>query len=147
MKFIESIIRCYERRYKQKKKEYKTIQYTINLKKDEIESKAFKCKEKVIITPKTEFQKLIETHEKYEKLLEKNQKLNKELSQLQTDHDKLKNEYKHLKEVYKKREKEVSHLQNEVERLQNRSILEIILEKLTKRKAIEGSCQAFAHKI
>ncbi|HIH62072.1 MAG TPA: hypothetical protein HA298_05245 [Methanobacteriales archaeon] len=131
MKFIESIIRRYERKYKHKKREYKTIHN--QPKKDEVESKAFKCEEEVIITPKTEFQKLIETHEKYQKLLEKkNNELTIELNQL-------KNEYKHLKEVYKKREKEVSHLQNEVERLQNRSILEIILEKLTKRKAIEGS--------
>ncbi|HPQ05447.1 hypothetical protein [Methanothermobacter tenebrarum] len=100
---------------------------------------AFECEEKVCIIPKTQFQKLVENQEKYRKIVEENRKLTNQLSQLQADYEKLKNEHKHLQEVFKKREKEVSHLQNEVERLQNRSIIEIILEKLTKRKAIEGS--------
>jgi cell division protein FtsL len=137
MKSLESIVRCYERRYKRKGKEYKTKQYTINLKKDEVETQGIKCNEEVCIIPKENFQKLIKIHQKYEKIIEEKKQLTRQLNQLQTEHDKLKIEYRHLEEVYKKREKEVSHLQNEVERLQNRGILEIILEKLTKRKAIE----------
>ena len=138
MKYLESMIRCYERIYKRKDRQYTTTQYTINLKKDKVESKGFKCNEEVCILPKPEFQELIETYQKYEKILEENRQLTKQLDQLQVDYDKLKNEHRHLKEVYKKREKEVSHLQNEVERLQNRSILQIILEKLTRKKAIEA---------
>ncbi|MBC7318437.1 hypothetical protein H5T57_04240 [Candidatus Bipolaricaulota bacterium] len=137
MKFLESTIKCYERRYKRKDRQYTTTQYTINLKKDNVETQNFECDEEVCILPKPEFQKLIETYQKYEKILEENRKLTKQLTQAQANYDKLRNEHRHLKEVYKKREKEVSHLQSEVERLQNRSIFEIILEKLTKRKAIE----------
>ncbi|MBC7318925.1 hypothetical protein H5T57_06760 [Candidatus Bipolaricaulota bacterium] len=139
MKYLESMIRCYERRYKRKSRQYTTTQYTINLKKDDVETQNFECDEEVCIIPKPEFQELIETYQKYEKILEENRQLTKQLGQLQTDYDKLKNDHRHLQEVYKKREKEVSHLQNEVERLQNRGIFEIILEKLIKRKAIEGS--------
>jgi len=139
MRVLESVIKCYERRYKQKKKEYRTVQYTINLRKNEVESQAFKCDEEVIIAPKPEFQELIESSEKYIEIMEQNRLLEEKLSQLQTDYNKLENEYKHLQEVYNKREKEVSHLQNEVERLQNRGILQLLLERLTKKKAIEGS--------
>lgn len=138
MRFLESIVRCYERRYKRKGKEYKTKQYTINLKKDEVKDQGLKCNEEVCVISKENFQKLIKIHQKYEEIIEEKKQLTKQLDQLQTEHDKLKTEYRHLEEVYKKREKEVSHLQNEVERLQNRGILEIILEKLTKRKAIES---------
>ncbi|MBC7129499.1 MAG: hypothetical protein H5T45_07260 [Thermoplasmatales archaeon] len=137
MKYLESIIRCYERRYKRKDRQYTTTQYTINLKKDKVESKGFKCNQEVCILPKQEFQELIETYQKYEKILEENRQLTKQLAQAQNEYDKLKNEHRHLQEVYKKREKQISHLENEVERLQNRGILQIILEKLTKRKAIE----------
>ena len=137
MKYLESMIRCYERIYKRKDRQYTTTQYTINLKKDKVESKGFKCNEEVCILPKPEFQELIETYQKYEKILEENRQLTKQLGQIQANYDKLKNEYRHLEEVYKKREKQISHLENEVERLQNRGIFEIILEKLTKRKAIE----------
>ncbi|BDH80242.1 hypothetical protein MTTB_p220 (plasmid) [Methanothermobacter tenebrarum] len=139
MKFLESTLKCYERRYKHKKREYKTIQYTINLKKDKVESQGFKCNQEIYIIPKPEFQELIETYQKYEKILEENRKLTKQLDQVQVDYDKLKNEHRHLQEVYKKREKQISHLENEVKRLQNRGIIQIILEKLTKRKAIETS--------
>lgn len=139
MKLLESTVKCYERKYKRKNRQYTTTQYTINLRKEEVESQDFKCDEEICIISKLEFQELIETHKKHEKIVEENRQLTKQLGQVQTDYNKLKNEYSHLKEVYKKREKEVSHLQNEVERLQNRGILQIILEKLTKRKAIEGS--------
>ncbi|MBC7109154.1 MAG: hypothetical protein H5T41_10310 [Methanomassiliicoccales archaeon] len=139
MKCLESVIRCYERRYKRKGRQYATKQYTINLKKDKVESKGLKCDEEVCILPKPEFQELIETYQKYEKILEENRQLTKQLAQAQNEYDKLKNEHKHLQEVYKKREKQISHLENEVERLQNRGIIQIILEKLTKRKAIETS--------
>ena len=139
MKLLESTVKCYERKYKRKNRQYTTTQYTINLRKEEVESQNFKCEEEICIIPKPEFQELIETHQKYKKIIEENRQLTKQLGQVQADYDKLKNEYRHLQEVYKKREKQINHLENEVERLQNRGIFEIILEKLTKRKAIEGS--------
>ncbi|MBC7129173.1 MAG: hypothetical protein H5T45_05530 [Thermoplasmatales archaeon] len=137
MKYLSSTIKCYERKYKRKGRQYTTTQYTINLRKEEVESQDFKCDEEICILPKPEFKELIETHQKHQKILEENRQLTKQLGQIQADYDKLKNEYRHLEEVYKKREKQISHLENEVERLQNRGIFEIILEKLTKRKAIE----------
>jgi len=134
MKYLKSIIRCYERRYKRKDCQYTTTQHTINLKKDKVESQVFKCNQEICIIPKPEFQQLIETYQKYEKILEENRQLTKQLGQVQVEYDKLKNEHRHLQEVYKKREQQISHLENEVERLQNRGIIQIILEKLTKKR-------------
>jgi len=79
MRFLESVIRCYKREYKQKKEDYMPLDAIINLKKEKIESHGFKCDEEVIIAPKPEFQELIEIHEKYEKLLKENKELTKQL--------------------------------------------------------------------
>ena len=53
MKFLESMIKCYERKYKRNDRQYTTKQYTINLRKEDVESQAFECEEKVCIIPKT----------------------------------------------------------------------------------------------
>ena len=76
------------------KRRRNTGQYTINLRKNEVESQEFKCDEEVIIAPKPEFQELIETSEKYIEVMEQNRGLEEKLSQLQIDYNKLENEYK-----------------------------------------------------
>jgi len=126
------------RRYKRKEKEYKTVQYTITLRKEAVESNSFSCDEEVCIIHKKDFKELIDIKKQYKKFSEENRQLKDQLSVLETDYAKLKNECRHLQEVFKKREKQISNLENELERLQNRGLLQIILEKLTKRKAIES---------
>jgi len=130
MQPIKTRIRCYTSKQKHRGKEYKTTQYRINLRKEQVEKSGLDCEDEISILPWDETQKMIQAKEDYERLKE-------EYIQLQTEHTKLINEHKHLTEIHKKREEEVNQLENEIRRLKNRGIIEIILEKLTKRKAIE----------
>lgn len=141
MEHIESKVKCYRRKYKRKGKEYTTTQYVINLRKEGVESQGFKCDEDVIITHKSTFESLIDMKKSYEADLKEKESLQKNLSELQVEFNKLKNEYKHVKALLDKKEREVNHLENEVRRLQNMGLFEIILNKLRKKKAIEGEVE------
>ncbi|MGB9845198.1 hypothetical protein [Methanothermobacter tenebrarum] len=46
MKFLESMIKCYERKYKRNDRQYTTKQYTINLRKDDVECRLLNVRRK-----------------------------------------------------------------------------------------------------
>jgi len=130
MQPIKTMIRCYTSKQKHRGKEYTTRQYRINLRKEQVEKSGLDCDDEIGILAWDETQQLIKAYQEYERLTG-------HYTKLQTEHTKLINEHRHLKEIYKKREEQVNQLENEIRGLRNRSIIEIILEKLTKRKAIE----------
>ena len=78
-------------------KEYKTTQYRINLRKEQVEKSGLDCDDEIGILAWDETQQLIKAYQEYERLTG-------HYTKLQTEHTKLINEHKHLKEIYKKRE-------------------------------------------
>ncbi|BAM71007.1 hypothetical protein MTCT_P1_0009 (plasmid) [Methanothermobacter sp. CaT2] len=141
MKYLESDIKCYTRKYKRKNKEYKTVQHIISLRKEKVKSQGFKCNEEIIIIKKPDFKLLRDILEKYDMTIKEKTELQDQIDELQVEFNKLQNKYKHIKSLLDKKEREVNYLENEVKRLQNRGIIEILLEKLRKKKAIEGEVE------
>lgn len=142
MKKIDAELKTYHRKTSRKKSdgskgEYKTTQYLITLKKDDVEAQDFKDIENVSVVVPDELIKLQKHDEDLQNQVIDLQSQLIKLQNVQIEYDKLENKYKHLQGVYNKREKELSACQNEVTRLQNRGFMELIADKIRRKPAIE----------